>query len=670
MSDAHVDYETFSTIDLTRVGAFRYARHLSTEILIACWAIGDSPVRRWTPWDGIIKCDDIRELFDAITRGDKLFAHNAQFEYALTKYVGTLRYGFPDAPPEQWHCTAARAAMCSLPRSLEGSSRAMEVDARKDPRGKALMRIFSIPPKPDKNGEQPPRILPTDSPDEFIEYIGYCADDVVTERELDHVLPAMPDALQNLYTRDLQINERGFRVDVPLIHKAIHVTSHLEAEIKKEVRVLTGGISQTQVAKLLSFLQLDGDLDIDNLQAETLRRVVKNAGITITDNVRRIIELRLEGSRASTKKLRTMIDCADPEDQRVRGAFLFHGAHTGRWTGRLVQPHNFIRGLLKLHEQETVFELLNYSDPSLFHLLYDAPMSAIAQCMRGFIVPLPGNRFLVADYSAIEARLTFWFAGDDEALDLYRKGDDLYKHMAVALFGVAYEDVTDEQRRISKNLVLGCGFGLGWKKFIVYCDKQGVFIDGAFSKLAVGTYRGRFLKVPKLWRAVNNAAIEAFKTKSVTKVQRVNFDGRDPKFFRIWLPSKRPLYYPYPELRTSTKKYLNEETGEETERVETNLTYVEEFQGRFIRVSTYGGKLTENIVQGMAADVLAHGMENVEAHGYPLSLHVHDELVNETPIGTGSAEEFARLASEDLPSWLAGCPIEAKGFECTKYRKE
>lgn len=663
--DIHLDFETFSIIDLPRVGAFRYARHDSTEILVACWAVGNGPVRRWSPY-GIVKCDDPEEMFAAAKRGVMFAAHNAQFEYAIWKYVGP-RYGFPAIPAQQWRCTAARAAMCSLPRSLDGAARAMDINVRKDPRGKALIRVFCMPQKATKNKAEH-RIYPKDQPQDFMDFVDYCADDVVTERELDHVLPAMPRSEQELYCHDILVNERGFRVDVPLIRKAIHVTSHLEADIKTQVRELTGGINPTQRDKLLTFLQLEEGLDIDNLQAMTLERVMKDAGLPMDSRARRIIDLRLEGSRASTKKLKTMLDCSDLEDERVRGSLLINGAHTGRWTGRLVQPHNFIRGLLKRHQQRLVFDLLDIGDPLVFQLLYDKPMSMVAQVMRGFIIAREWHRFIVADYSAIEARILFWLAGEEDALEKYRRGEDLYKWMASKLFKVPIDQVTDEQRRIGKNLILGCGYGLGYKKFIVYCDKQGVTITVEFSQYAVNTYRDQHPRVVSYWRAVNNAAITAVQEKGITKIGPIIFDATDKTFFRIRLPSGRQLFYPFPKVSMVKKTFKNDD-GKENTIENLALSYIEEYQGRFIRTSTYGGKLVENIVQAVARDVLAGGMKNVEQHGYPIVLHVHDEIVSERPEGEGSAEEFSSLACV-LPGWIEGCPIEAKGFECFRYRKE
>lgn len=663
----HADFETYSKLNVRNTGAFRYARDPSTEILILSWSIDEGPVYRWSPYikNSSRNLRALENLLERVKAGETFAAHNAQFEYAIWNHVGTRRHKWPKLRIEQMDCTAARAATCGLPRALERACDAMRLKATKDKRGSALIKIFCGDRKPTR-ADPSVRVMPADSPQEFEEFIQYCEQDVRAERGLHNAIPELTKSEKRIFWLDLRINERGLQIDVPLVQKTLAIVKVLEGKIRDRVRELTGGINPTQVAKLKAHLNLEGS-DLDNMQAETLRRLL--AKDTISDTTREILELRLEGSRASTKKLVSMLTVADPKDGRARGTILYHGAHTGRWTGRLIQPQNFIRGLLKLWEQVMVFTLLELGDPENFLILFDRPMNMIAQCMRGFIIAAKGKRLIITDYSAIEARILFWLAGETGALKKYRQGQDLYKWMASVLYKIPIDQVTDEQRRIGKNLILGCGYGLGWKKFIEYCDKAGIFIDAKFSKLAVGAYRAAHPMVKKYWKVINNAAIAAVRERCVTRVGQVYFDGRGERFFTITLPSGRKLYYLDPTIEMITKTSVNEETGETEKWTSATLTYMEEDKGQFYRAHTYGGKLVENIVQGIARDVMACGMESCEAGGYPTVMTVHDELISEREEGEGSHQEYSGLACK-LPAWIGDCPIEAKGFEAVRYRKD
>lgn len=330
-------------------------------------------------------------------------------------------------------------------------------------------------------------------------------------------------------------------------------------------------------------------------------------------------------------------------------------------SGKGVQPHNFIRGLLKYEEQLRIFDLLMHGDADIFRMLYQWPISAISQCMRGFIVAKKGRILRVVDYSAIEARVLAWLAQDQEILDAYVKGYDVYKVMASKLFNTKYEDVTSEQRRIGKNLILGCGYGLGAAKFVTYCEKAGAEVSLDFSKAAVRTYRTERKKIVSYWYDVERAAIQAVKEgrtyRNHVKLRNLKF-FTDKLWFCIELPSGRWLRYYMPKVK------VVEKFGEPG----FQLSYKVEFRGRLVSEATYGGKLVENITQAVARDFLVHGMFAAEEAGYPVIGTVHDELLTEPPVEHGSYHELEKIVSQ-IPPWAAGCPISAEGFESFRYRK-
>jgi DNA polymerase len=393
----------------------------------------------------------------------------------------------------------------------------------------------------------------------------------------------------------------------------------------------------------------------------------------IPPKVKRLLLLRVEAGKASTKKLATMeLVATDGEMQDtdgitgiVQGSFLIHGAHTGRYAGRLVQPQNFIRGLLKPEQQTFVFSLLDMVGrtwsaedvANLFTVLYEWPIDTISQCMRGFIRAPEGYEFYVVDYTAIEARVLAWVCGEERILRAYRQGLDVYKLMASSLFNIPVEQVSAEQRRIAKNLVLGCGYQLGGVKFVDYSANAGVFIDEKFAKKAVKKYRDDHPNIVKSWYIVEEVAARVIRTGKSEKALKCKFLMRD-HWFCIRLPSGREIRYPHakavPVERWGRKAY--------------QISFRAEYKGRVYRETTYGGKLIENIVQGIAFDVMCEGMTNAEAAGYPVHGTVHDELITMRKKRTGDIH-FLEKEICRLPAWANGIPLNAEGFVCERYRK-
>lgn len=649
----HLDFETFSELDIRKVGAHRYARHPSTEVLIACYLLpGMDEVEVWLPRQEAPPA----RLMSWIRQGGKVGAHNAAFERSVWRWA--LRRMHPSAPEikdNQWVCTAAKAAASGLPRSLEKALKAAGLEVEKDLEGGKLIKVFCNPRKPTK-ADARTRILP-EQDTRFQRFIEYCQQDVRGEVALDEALPDLIPRQRRMFLLDMAMNDRGLPIDIPLVRKALKVVKSLEEDIGRRVSALTGGLKATQVAKMIEMFAERG-LDIANMQKNTIEEALKDTKLDA--GTRALLELRVEAGKASTKKLISMMACADPDDWVVQGGFLYHGAHTGRYAGRLVQPHNFIRGMLKDHQRELVFALLEYEDPELFLLLYDKPIDVISQCMRGFIRAPKGYELAVVDYTAIEARILAWVAGEETILAAYRKGLDVYKVMAVTLFRLkSVEEVSDEQRRIAKNLVLGCGYQLGGVKFVDYCANAGVIITEEFAKSAVTTYRKGVPAIVASWKTVEQLVANAIRHPGTV------YEGLKCRFymFKHWLcielPSGRSIKYPYaravPVERWGKPAY--------------EISFRTEIKGQFVREKTYGGKLIENIVQGIAFDVMQEGMLSAETNGYPVIGTVHDEALTLRKRGTSNIKELEALVC-NVPAWSKGMPLAAKGFICERYKKD
>jgi len=666
----HLDFETYSELDLRQVGSFKYAEHPSTEVLCMCWSYDDGPVLEWHPGQFI---NLLLELFNHISNGEEVGAHNAMFEYCIWNTVlqRHLPKHIPKLQIKQLNCTAARAAMCSLPRALERAGAALRLDITKDKRGAKLLQLFSKPRKPTKNDSRT-RNFPKDFPKEFQELIQYCKTDVSSERELNEALPPLPQFERMAFRLNFIVNERGIPIDIHTVRKALTVVFELEQRVKKRVTESTKGIAPTQRDKLMGWLAAQG-YEMENLQAATVKALLDNTEIKISPKVREILLLRIEASRTSTKKLVSMRRVACSDD-RARGTILYYGAHTGREAGKLVQPQNFIRGLPDPRAQtrlmNLIFGMLTWADADVFELIFDNPLFSIAQCMRGFIKVPKGRRLMVVDYAQIEARLLVWLAGQADAVEEYRQYDngslkwDRYVLMAAFLWSIKPEDVTDDQRRIAKNLVLGCGFQLGWRKFIVYCAKNDMVIDEQLSKHAVGAFREKHKEVVQYWEDVNRCAISSVRNSGRRiHLRQISF-LTNKEYLTVRLPSGRDLYYPEPQVGMKEVK----STKGKVIKIVPELSFMDEHFGKWMRSATYGGRLVENIVQGTARDILLTGALNAERAKYPIVLQVHDELLAEVENHEGNLQELEKIVC-NMPPWVKECPINAKGFEVQRYRK-
>jgi DNA polymerase len=621
---------------------------------MAAYALNDGPIKVYVPdtFGTFFNADgDLEELYALMRDCDELWAHNANFERAITE--NTLN-SFPLIPLEKYRDTAVLAATLALPRSLEEVAMFLRLEDQKDTKGKALMKKFSCPRKPTKLNDTI-RVLPMDDGAAFEEYIEYCRQDVATERAVHQRLGKFNLPNWKLWQLDSVMNFRGIPLDVTSIRAALEVVENYSAGMTARFVNITG-MNPTQRDRLLAWTIENGVL-IDNIQAKTLDDVLR-VDEALSDVVREALKIRRSLGRSSTKKLAVMLSTRSKLDNRVRGTLLYHGANTGRWSGRLIQPQNFPRGTLKPYQVEMVIALLPFLDIDLLRtILGDLgdPMELISSSLRGFIKAPKGKEFIVADYSAIEARVLCWLAGQEDVLQLYREDKDAYVDMAAYVFKCNDTDVNEKQRKLGKDIVLGCGYQMGATKFMSLCEGGGNPITEEMAQYAVDSFRTRYNHVKQYWTAIDKMVKKAIVTGIPQQTGSIKA-FLDDIFLRIRLPSGRCISYPYPNV-------------EETEKG-SRITFLSSLRkgNIFLREGTYGGKLVENITQGVAADIMAIGMVRAEQAGYPVITTIHDEVITEVPVGTGNVEDFERFIC-NLPSWADGLPLKAKGYRSERYKK-
>lgn len=644
-----LDFETRSKVDLKKVGAYKYAAHPSTEILCLAWRQDRGETHKWKAEDGKLK---LMPLIWKLKEGEEIHAHNAEFEYLIWNVTGRRNNEFPKIPLNKFVCDAANAASLALPRSLEKLAAAIEAPVQKDMEGNKLMRKMTRPRKPTKKD---PSIW-FDPPGGRVRLATYCGLDVETEDACADMLPPPPHASIDLWRLTTKINERGIFCDLPLVIRAKTWANQYERELLAELAELTDGEVRTakQTAKLKSWLEGEGCKVIsvakDHVTAALARK-------DLTPKAKRALEIRRALAKSSVTKLVAMENMA-MGDGRIRGTLLYHGASTGRYSGRGIQPQNYPRGTVK--DVENIFEALELGSYEFFKALFPDVFSAISSALRGMLRASPGCRLLGADYNAIEARVVMWVSGCQDGVDLFLKDTGVYEDMARIVYGLPKNaPVTEDQRQLGKQVILGCGFGMGWRKFMITCQGYGMKVDKKLAMKAVQAYREMFGEVVDFWRNINQACITAVKTKKRVTLGKLQFLVKG-KFLFIRLPSGRRLAYYDPQIRWIKKDWGMTET----------LTYmaVHPKTKAWYREETYGGKLTENVVQGIAADVMTDAMIRLEEHNYPIVLSVHDELVGDVPNDFGSLKEFENLMAT-LEPWAEGLPVKVKGWERQRFKK-
>lgn len=672
------DFETRSACHLKKSGAFKYSRDLTTRP--TCLAIkvhGDSQIT-FLAFHQINKfwqdlAPEFRNWWRRFIRESYEFsAHNAFFERAIYTNILVARYGWPEIPAEQYRCTAAKAAACALPRNLAGAGEALGLSVQKDKRGYIAMMATCRPVKAwtawnkkGRIGPEPKMFLdPEDAPEIWNTLYEYCKIDVLAEEALDEALPDLTSEEQEIWHLNQRMNWRGLRIDVPLVEKIVGI---MEVESKKKLKALDsltmGFVTKPGARKsIMDFLELEG-VRLPNLQKQTVDDKLQS--FDLSPDMRSLLELRKALSLTSTRKYQAFLSRAG-SDGHVRDILLYHGASTGRDTGTGVQPHNFPRGIIKVSRERPYAHVENVVDldVEMLRALYGDSLSTLfSSILRNMILPNEGHELFVADFSKIEVAVLWWLADNEPGLKVLRSGKDPYKYQAAANTGKTYEEIAEEgnERQLGKAQVLGCGFGMGAPKFQKSAwDMYRLKLSEEQSKQAVDNYRRANAAVPELWKAYERAAVAAVESPGQT-IEAGKCAFRFSRGF-LWarLPSGRKLAYRDPQIAWRETDYGPRKTLE--------FWGVNPKTKKWSIERTWGGSLTENLVQATARDLLMPAMVRLEKAKYRALLTVHDEGICERKIGKGSVDEFVRILCQ-VPRWGEGLPIDAKGWSGYRYRK-
>jgi DNA polymerase len=638
----HLDFETYSEADIKTVGAFRYAEDPSTEVLIVGWSIdNEEPVAvDMTAPDAM---SQLAPLFDLIHRGAVIGAHNSQFERVIWEKAGK----FPVTPkPHQWDCTAARARMIAIPGSLDGAAHALGISNRKDARGGELMTIFSKPHK--KKG----RCFPKDRPEDFLDYMEYCKQDVRVEVELDQILPPLSPIETEAFILDYKINDAGMPVNMERVEKADEFVEEYSLALTSQAEAIAG-CRPTQRERTLEYLETRGYL-LPNLQASTVEAFALTPDLP--EDLCDLMNFRIELSRAGTKKLKAIKACASP-DNRIRGGFLFSAASTRRWSSTGVQMHNLQKPEGEANP-DVALALLD-DDPYDLGLIFRRPLTVLAQSIRGFFES--EQHLLVADYASVEPRGLAWSADEAWLLEAFQNDEDAYKIAAGRVYGLAPNKIDAGQRFVGKQIVLGCGYGMGPDKFIITCAKYGRTLSIEEATEAVYGYRNSVPAITKFWRKINSACIRA--TRDWKEVQVGRYTVRPatlPNGFQIIyidMPSGS-IAYPKPSLGTE------EWNGE----LMSTFNFWTPLGSSWIKTDTFGGSLVENIIQALTRDVLRDGMLAADKAGHKIIGHAHDEAIAEGADSPDDLRDFEHRLCSSSP-WATGFPIKTEGYISRVYRK-
>jgi len=683
------DYETFSECNLKKSGAYEYAVHPSTEVLCLAYCIGTlkelskPKIHLLTPKDWEGKATDGDFVRALLNPKIKLVAHNAFFEKVITEHVltrisnliGTHTLKKVGIEETRWICTAASAASAGLPRSLDGASLALELAHKKDKKGHAVMLKLA---KPKEATLSDPLTRHTD-PVLYRRLYDYCVSDIAAEVELFLKLPRLHARENRFWQLNQAMNMRGFAVDRKLVKGALSAIKRETKAIDAEVNELTEGTvnSARQRDVFLEVLKLEG-VKIKNLKAASIQKALLQPGLEPT--ARRLLELRVLASKSSTAKFKAF-ELRTRTDGRARDNTLFYGAHTGRDSGSGLQPQNLFKSTLAKKPEDllpSAIELVRTRDLTAIQALFPNSMEVFASVIRSAIIAEPGKVLDVGDFATIEVRVLFWLANHTKGLKALAEGNDLYLEMAAVIYNCTIEEVTlayeagidwaVKGRQLGKQVVLGAGFGIGvgGEKFQASAKQYGLIVSLALSQKSIRAYRKIHSPIPRFWEVIERAAIKAVENpgKSYTHgFLKWKMEGR---WLTCELPIGRKLYYFQPRMEWETTKYGRA----------LKLTYlgVDSVSRKFKRMSTWGGKLTENVVQAVARDLLYEALDRLDTQGHKSVLTIHDEIVTERDLwADGSFDtdfglEMLSIMSV-VPAWAKGMPIKVEGWSEERYRK-
>ena len=649
MKKLSCDIETFSDVDLIRCGVYKYADSPNFEMLLFAYAVDDGDVN-------IIDIAGGEELPEEIIQAIKSdtvvkTAYNAQFErVCLSRYLKLPEGEYLN--PQSWYCTAVQAAELALPLSLADVGSVLGLERQKMTEGKELIKYFCVPCKPTKSNGNRTRNRPCHDIHKWETFKKYCMRDVDVERQIADKLKMYPisDEEHRLYVLDQIINDRGVLVDGELAEQAVKLNSIQTAVAVEQAYMITGLENPNSVTQLKQWLKENG-VEIESLS----KKAVKSLADETDGDVSEMLKLRLLMAKTSVKKYEAVIRSVC-SDNRVHGMMRFCGANrTGRWAGNILQPQNLPQN--HLPDLTLARDIVKDGDFEMLDMMFGNVPNVLSELIRTVLIPKPNHRFIVADFSAIEARVLAWIAGEQWRIDTFKNGGDIYCASASKMFKVPVEKhgVNGELRQKGKISELACGYGgsVGALKNMgaVEMGVQENELQGL-----INDWRNANPHIVRFWYEVGNATMKAIKEKTTVPLGKLVFAYERGILF-IRLPSGRRLSYIKPRIGT------NRFGGD-------SITYMGiNSAKKWDRLETFGGKLTENIVQGTARDLLANALINAANAGYDTVFHVHDEIICEVPNSYGSVEELCRLMCIK-PDWADGLLLNADGFECEYYKKE
>lgn len=637
-----IDIETYSSFDLKETGVYRYVEADDFEILLFAYSFDDDPVEVID----LTKDELPQNILDALLDEKVLkTAFNAQFEIVCISKHFNL-----ELDVSQWQCTMIHALTLGLPGYLAGVARAMKIEEQKDTAGTALINYFSKPCRPTKANGQRTRNLPEHDPERWSQYIKYNRQDVIVEKAIKKKLAKfpIPQREQKLWELDQKINSTGVKSDKQMVLNAIEIDKTESETLMAEAKEITGLDNPNSTAQLRKWIINQG-VEMPNVQAGTVERLINEVD---NKQVKRALEIRQELSKTSIKKYHSL-KVTRCNDGRIRGLLQHYGANrTGRWAGRLAQVQNLPGIDMKAADLDVARSLVANNDYDTFKLLYRVS-DTLSQLIRTALIAEKGSRFIVSDFSAIEARVIAWLANETWRLDVFKGHGKIYEASAAQMFNVPIESVTRENGLRAKGKV--AELALGYQGSVGALKQMGAESMG-MSEEEMGeitkSWRAANPNIVKFWYDVGNAALRAVKDKAVVSLQYGLQFSYESGIMFIRLPSGRRLAYVRPRIKKN--KFDREAIF---------------FDGVRSEESTYGGKLVENIVQATARDVLADNLLKIDSLGYKIVFHVHDEIVVECEYGKGSLAEIEQVMSEPI-EWAPGLPLSADGFETEYYKKD
>lgn len=652
MRTLSIDVETYSSVDLPKCGVYRYAEATDFEILLFGYAFDDEPVRVVDLASG----EELpNEILEALwSPGVEKHAWNANFErVTIGRYFGKY------CDPAQWFDPMVLAASCGLPATLDaaGAALGLSEDQAKMKVGKQLIREFSLPCKPTKKNGMRTRNMPEDDPENWELYKEYNKRDVEAERTIcDRLLRWRPSlSEQKLWCLDQRINDLGIGVDVQLAENAIRIGDEYKGRLIEEAQEISGLVNPGSTAQVKMWLEEQEGLTVPSLNKKVIADVVAQLS---DDSSRRFMALRTEFSKSSTKKYDAIVRSVC-EDGHIHGCFQFAGAgRTGRWAGRLVQLQNLARN--DMPDLDSARWLVRENDEETLCALYPDVASTLSQLVRTALIPEAGHRFIVADYSAIEARVIAWIADETWRLQTFKDGGDIYCASASQMFKVPVvkHGVNGELRQKGKIAELALGYGGGVNALKAFgADKS--MTDEEMVQ-TVDLWREASPRICGLWRSLEAAAVKCVVRKSpaLSSTGNILFEYDEPVLW-MTLPSGRKLAYWGAEYTESSRGF-----GKTLSYMGVNQT-----TRKWERIETWGGKLVENLVQATARDCLKESMLALTGAGFDIRAHVHDEVIITEPIGGRSVQEVCEIMGAPV-SWAPGLPLNADGYETPYYKKD